>query len=138
MHPDHKANKLYLSCIRWGYLSRAGLWDKSHLMRQIEKYVLFSWNSPQKWFICIEFLSCLTEVESIKFEYSLPSGHINTSWRCRYADIYTSRVSNFLHYTPFMYFRSQEQVFGESIMAFFKRVSDFYINWFVGKTDIDI
>ncbi|KAG6664097.1 cytosolic purine 5'-nucleotidase-like [Carya illinoinensis] len=48
---------------RWGYLSRAGLWDKSHLMRQIEKY----------------------------------------------ADIYTSRVSNFLHYTPFMYFRSQEQ-----------------------------
>nr|KYP62178.1 Cytosolic purine 5'-nucleotidase [Cajanus cajan] len=50
---------------QWGYLSRAGLWDKSHLMRQIEKY----------------------------------------------ADIYTSRVSNFLHYTPFMYFRSQEQVF---------------------------
>ncbi|KAL6008848.1 hypothetical protein ACLOJK_022074 [Asimina triloba] len=49
---------------RWGYLSRAGLWDKSHLTRQIEKY----------------------------------------------ADIYTSRVSNFLHYTPFMYFRSQEQV----------------------------
>ncbi|WOL11784.1 5'-nucleotidase domain-containing protein 4 isoform X1 [Canna indica] len=48
---------------RWGYLSRAGLWDKSHLTRQIEKY----------------------------------------------ADIYTSRVSNFLHYTPFMYFRSQEQ-----------------------------
>ncbi|VAH75549.1 unnamed protein product [Triticum turgidum subsp. durum] len=48
---------------KWGWLSRAGLWDKSHLTRQIEKY----------------------------------------------ADIYTSRVSNFLHYTPFMYFRSQEQ-----------------------------
>ncbi|KAI5349047.1 hypothetical protein L3X38_001934 [Prunus dulcis] len=48
---------------RWGFLSRAGLWDKSYLMRQIEKY----------------------------------------------ADIYTSRVSNCLHYTPFMYFRSQEQ-----------------------------
>ncbi|GFP83077.1 cytosolic purine 5'-nucleotidase [Phtheirospermum japonicum] len=48
---------------RWGFISRAGLWDKSHLMRQIEKY----------------------------------------------ADIYTSRVSNFLHYTPFMYFRAQEQ-----------------------------
>ncbi|XP_010547040.1 PREDICTED: 5'-nucleotidase domain-containing protein 4 [Tarenaya hassleriana] len=48
---------------RWGFLSRAGFWDKSHLMRQIEKY----------------------------------------------ADIYTSRVSNFLNYTPFMYFRSQEQ-----------------------------
>ncbi|KNA25204.1 hypothetical protein SOVF_008720 isoform B, partial [Spinacia oleracea] len=49
--------------LRWGFISRAGLWDKSHLMRQVEKY----------------------------------------------ADIYTSRVSNFLHYTPFMYFRSQEQ-----------------------------
>ncbi|XP_014521780.1 cytosolic purine 5'-nucleotidase isoform X2 [Vigna radiata var. radiata] len=48
---------------RWGYLSRGDFWDKSHLMRQIEKY----------------------------------------------ADIYTSRVSNFLYYTPFMYFRSQEQ-----------------------------
>ncbi|XP_031496925.1 uncharacterized protein LOC116262049 [Nymphaea colorata] len=48
---------------RWGYLCRAGLWDKSHLTRQIEKY----------------------------------------------ADIYTSRVSNFLYYTPFVYFRSQEQ-----------------------------
>ncbi|KAG4946704.1 hypothetical protein JHK87_042711 [Glycine soja] len=27
---------------KWGYLSRAGLWDKSHLMRQIEKYVISS------------------------------------------------------------------------------------------------
>ncbi|KAJ8766445.1 hypothetical protein K2173_022504 [Erythroxylum novogranatense] len=54
---------------RWGYLSRAGLWDKSHLMRQIEKY----------------------------------------------ADIYTSKVSNFLHYTPFMYFQSQEQAKGRQL-----------------------
>lgn len=45
---------------RWGYLSRAGLNDKSQLTRQIEKY----------------------------------------------ADIYTSRVSNFLRYTPYAYFRS--------------------------------
>lgn len=43
----------------WGYLSRAGLNDKSQLNRQIEKY----------------------------------------------ADIYTSRVSNFLRYTPYSYFR---------------------------------
>jgi len=48
---------------RWGYLSRAGLNDKSQLCRQIEKY----------------------------------------------ADIYTSRVSNFLRYTPYMYFRSPSQ-----------------------------
>ena len=46
----------------WGYMSRAGLVDKSHLMRQIEKY----------------------------------------------ADLYTSRVSNFLRYTPYMYFRSSQ------------------------------
>lgn len=31
-----------LLCIRWGFLSRAGFWDKSHLMRQIEKYVFFN------------------------------------------------------------------------------------------------
>ncbi|KAK4586299.1 hypothetical protein RGQ29_023462 [Quercus rubra] len=60
---NKRVDMMHLFCIRWGFLSRAGLWDKSHLMRQIEKY----------------------------------------------ADIYTSRVSNFLHYTPFMYFRSQEQ-----------------------------
>ncbi|KAM7487976.1 hypothetical protein LguiB_025460 [Lonicera macranthoides] len=58
---------------RWGFLSRAGLWDKSHLMRQIEKY----------------------------------------------ADIYTSRVSNFLHYTPFMYFRSQEQTLAHDSYSFY-------------------
>ncbi|EIE26811.1 HAD-superfamily hydrolase [Coccomyxa subellipsoidea C-169] len=48
---------------RWGYLSRAGLNDKSQFTRQIEKY----------------------------------------------ADIYTSRVSNFLRYTPYSYFRSPSQ-----------------------------
>ena len=48
-----------LTNARWGLLTRAGN-DKSHLIRQIE----------------------------------------------RYADIYTSRVSNFLHATPFAYFRS--------------------------------
>ncbi|GAA0169786.1 nucleotide phosphatase [Lithospermum erythrorhizon] len=64
---------------RWGYLSRAGLWDKSHLMRQIEKY----------------------------------------------ADIYTSRVSNFLHYTPFMYFRSQEQVL---FFYFFIRINHTFLH----------
>ena len=42
----------------WGYTTRAGFADKSHLMRQIEKY----------------------------------------------ADIYTSRVSNFLRYTPYKHF----------------------------------
>ncbi|EEF43198.1 5'-nucleotidase domain-containing protein 4 [Ricinus communis] len=59
---------------RWGFLSRAGLWDKSHLMRQIEKY----------------------------------------------ADIYTSRVSNFLHYTPFMYFKSQEQTLAHDSYSYYQ------------------
>ncbi|XP_078446751.1 HAD-superfamily hydrolase, subfamily IG, 5'-nucleotidase [Wolffia australiana] len=57
---------------RWGYISRAGLWDKSHLTRQIEKY----------------------------------------------ADIYTSRVSNFLQYTPFMYFRAQEQSLAHDLYSY--------------------
>lgn len=48
---------------RWGYLSRAGVNDRSQLLKQIEKY----------------------------------------------ADIYTSRVSNLLRYTPFVYFRSPGQ-----------------------------
>ena len=43
----------------WGYTTRAGFADKSHLMRQIEKY----------------------------------------------ADIYTSRVSNLMHVTPYGYLR---------------------------------
>jgi hypothetical protein len=47
----------------WGYMSRAGHADKSHLMRQIEKY----------------------------------------------ADIYMSRVSNMLKYTPYMYYRNTIQ-----------------------------
>lgn len=47
----------------WGYMSRAGFADKSHLMRQIEKY----------------------------------------------ADIYMSRVSNMLKYTPYMYYRNTIQ-----------------------------
>ena len=48
---------------RWGYLSRAGVNDRSQLLKQIEKY----------------------------------------------ADIYTSRVSNLLRYTPFVYLRSPGQ-----------------------------
>ena len=47
----------------WGYLSKAGVNDRSQLQKQIEKY----------------------------------------------ADIYTSRVSNFLEYSPFVYFRSPTQ-----------------------------
>ena len=52
----------------WGYMSRAGFADKSHLMRQIEKY----------------------------------------------ADIYTSRVSNLLPYTPYKQFLCQRQSLAHS------------------------
>ncbi|TQD72846.1 hypothetical protein C1H46_041612 [Malus baccata] len=34
---EHTVDLLNPPCIRWGFLSRAGFWDKSHLMRQIEK-----------------------------------------------------------------------------------------------------
>lgn len=52
----------------WGYMSRAGFADKSHMMRQIEKY----------------------------------------------ADIYTSRVSNLLPYTPYKQFLCQRQSLAHS------------------------
>lgn len=58
-HVDYSAN----GNAEWGYMSRAGFSDKSHLMRQIEKY----------------------------------------------ADVYTSRVSNLLRYTPYAYFRAGQQ-----------------------------
>lgn len=85
----------FLATTRWGYLCRAGLWDKSHLTRQIEKLL-------ETLLFNLLFL--------LKFkEYSLDL-FIKSCALCRYADIYTSRVSNFLYYTPFVYFRSQEQV----------------------------
>eukprot|EP00291_Cryptomonas_curvata_P028460 CAMPEP_0172206706 /NCGR_PEP_ID=MMETSP1050-20130122/33378_1 /TAXON_ID=233186 /ORGANISM="Cryptomonas curvata, Strain CCAP979/52" /LENGTH=585 /DNA_ID=CAMNT_0012885841 /DNA_START=309 /DNA_END=2064 /DNA_ORIENTATION=+ len=56
-------NKLFFRDWYWGFLSGAGSSEKSHLMRQIEKY----------------------------------------------ADVYTSRVSNFLRYTPYVYFRASLQ-----------------------------
>lgn len=101
---------LNLLCIRWGFLSRAGLWDKSHLMRQIEKYVLFF--EVHISFITGLWFTSVTEIKiyilSVLNNDSLNSFSSYSSYR--YADIYTSRVSNFLHYTPFMYFPSQEQV----------------------------
>ncbi|CAN7056336.1 unnamed protein product [Brassica rapa subsp. trilocularis] len=61
--------------IRWGFFSRAGLWDKSHLMRQIEKYrYLFSAFSEQ----LVVYLSHL--LLSLKIGF-------------RYADIYTHQES---------------------------------------------
>lgn len=56
----------------WGYMSRAGFADKSHLMRQIEKY----------------------------------------------ADIYTSRVSNLLPYTPYKLFLCQRQSLAHSTSGY--------------------
>merc|ERR1719487_2829619 len=56
----------------WGYMSRAGFADKSHLMRQIEKY----------------------------------------------ADIYTSRVSNLLPYTPYKDFVCARQSLAHSTTSY--------------------
>lgn len=69
---------------------KATWWDKLRSM----------WFSGYLLMTLISILSHYSfDIELFKFYY------------CRYADIYTSRVSNFLYYTPFMYFRSQEQVF---------------------------
>jgi len=56
----------------WGYMSRAGFADKSHLMRQIEKY----------------------------------------------ADIYTSRVSNLMPYSPYKQFLCQRQSLAHSTTSY--------------------
>jgi len=56
-------NEGYAFNRHWGFLSRAGHDDKSHLQRQVEKY----------------------------------------------ADVYTARVTNFLPYTPYHYFRAHPQ-----------------------------
>merc|ERR1719378_1121058 len=56
----------------WGYATRAGFADKSHLMRQIEKY----------------------------------------------ADIYTSRVSNLARYTPYKYFLCPRQSLAHSMTSY--------------------
>jgi hypothetical protein len=45
----------------------------------------------------------------------------------RYADIYTSRVSNFCRYSPFMYFRSQTQVRTPSCHAICHTIIYFFI-----------
>ncbi len=45
----------------------------------------------------------------------------------RYADIYTSRVSNFCRYSPFMYFRSQTQVRTPSYHAICHTILYFFI-----------
>ena len=69
----------------WGYLSRAGWADKSHLMRQIEKYPRS--NLPP-W----------------------PTASLDTTLRlARYADIYTSRISNLLAYTAYFRFTASPQ-----------------------------
>lgn len=59
---------------------------------------------------CFDFLLNRCHFNQIKEMQVINIFQISFSSICRYADIYTSRVSNFLHYTPFMYFRSQEQV----------------------------
>ena len=103
---------------RWGYLSRAGLNDKSQFTRQIEKYagvtlimqkqVLRAQQLTYKSlsilarqrvhpgdFICERKFLLVHE----KFGDIIFSG----------ADIYTSRVCNLFRYTPYAYFRSPSQ-----------------------------
>lgn len=64
-------------------------------------------------------LFLLDTLISIKTMHFLENELYKFYFNCRYADIYTSRVSNFLYYTPFMSFRSQEQVCESSSFPYF-------------------
>ena len=76
----------------WGYISRAGWADKSHLMRQIEKYA--------------DIFLALASTLTLALALTL------TLTPTRYADIYTSRVSNLLPYSPYMRFTTSPQSLG--------------------------
>lgn len=59
-----------------------------------------------------------------------PLNTVSPLWH-RYADIYTSRVSNFLHYTPFMYFRAQEQVLKAYFFFYYYYLITSFLDQFV-------
>eukprot|EP00913_Durusdinium_trenchii_P002308 g2131.t1 len=66
---------------RWGFMTRVGLHEKSHLFRQ---------DRGGEWLIPLSsFIKHRREMTGVE----------------KYADIYTSRVSNLLPYTPFNIFR---------------------------------
>lgn len=86
---------------RWGYLSRAGLNDKSQLCRQIEKA------SPWPQLRCAAHAACAARalLPACAWRPPLPTARLAVEpllAASQYADIYTSRVSNFLRYTPYM------------------------------------
>lgn len=100
---------------RWGYLSIAGVNDKSQIQRQIEKCALRA--APP----CGDAPWRAAAARALRYRHgpvgvrARGGGHVRTadvaalaaavtlSCSCRYADIYTSRVSNFLRYTPYWY-----------------------------------
>lgn len=86
----------------WGYLSRAGVNDKSQLMRQIEKYAGERQLQPELDGGEIPVGNC----PGISAPASFHSPPRCAARPLHRADIFTSRVSNFLRYTPFEYFRS--------------------------------
>lgn len=96
---------------RWGYLSRAGVNDKSQLMRQIEKYA----GAPPMHPHVLKLLRqagfgagrevrrcCLLKAYIHALRTApCPNPLLRTAAHRPPADIFTSRVSNFLRYTPF-------------------------------------
>lgn len=94
---------------RWGYLSRAGVNDKSQLMRQIEKYAgEWQCGGAGRQAGRQRGRGAVWGAPALPSRVSLPKQPTHTHLPT--ADIFTSRVSNFLRYTPFEYFRSPAQL----------------------------
>ena len=104
---------------RWGYLSRAGLNDKSQFTRQIEKYAgvtlimhssKASGHSSLTMSLCTfwQDIGLTQETSSVKAIHLLGHGTFKDVMFPG-ADIYTSRVCNLFRYTPYAYFRSPSQ-----------------------------
>lgn len=91
---------------KWGYLSRAGLNDKAsgdrgpgaighHSACRLDGGNAFGTVPPLYFLTWMDTVACAQSQLARQIE--------------KYADIYTSRVSNFLRYTPFNYFRYATQ-----------------------------
>jgi hypothetical protein len=109
----------------WGFLSRAGLNDKSQLQRQLEKYAggrgahshwrphhsrcdLLQANTQKKPASATHRSQSLHSVAGLLPVFRRgrhPSSLSKPCPHCCPPDVYTSRVSNFMRYTPYAYFR---------------------------------
>jgi hypothetical protein len=95
-------NKEFSFCNRWGFLSRAGLWDKSHLMRQIEKYTLPLQSPP---YLCANFshfsmllkMVCIILIAGMLI-YIPPGSQISSTTPLSCTSVHKNRYDDILHH----------------------------------------